>query len=334
MTFGFRRVRAAGFAVALLLGGHAAAEELRLPASLTLPAEARVAGEFIRLGDLVTDLEAGLGALVVGRAPVEDGLRAISREDVRTTLRRACPGDRLPALTGAQEVAVRRVAPVAPALSGPVVAALADAIRRWRVCADLAAGAECRIEVVDFEPADAFPGDLDLPPVVAGGDISADPWIVRVLAPAASGAPRAAQVRARVRLLAEVPVARRSLRARQAVAAGDLETRRMEILPGQRWLRADSDPVGRRLVRPLAAGEILVEDALQPETLVRPHDAVRVEVPGRGFALQFDAIALEAGASGDIIRVRNRDSKAVVRGRVLAPGAVELLPAVAEGGVR
>jgi flagella basal body P-ring formation protein FlgA len=70
--------------------------------------------------------------------------------------------------------------------------------------------------------------------------------------------------------------------------------------------------VGRTLVRPVAAGQVLRVEHLRVATTVAAGDPVRIQVVGQGFVIQADGHALAAAGDGQTLRVRT-DS-----GRVLA----------------
>jgi flagella basal body P-ring formation protein FlgA len=73
-----------------------------------------------------------------------------------------------------------------------------------------------------------------------------------------------------------------------------------------------SQLVGRTLVRPLAAGQVLRIEHLRVAPTVAAGDPVRIEVVGQGFRIQADGQALAAAGDGQTVRVRTEG------GRVLA----------------
>ncbi len=291
----------------------------RGPAALEvrLRAEAEVATDFVLLRDVAETPEAGLGALVVGRSPEVGACRTLDCEDVRTAVRRARPELREVEMTGALAVAVSRVAP----RTVPGSDAVAEAIRRWGPLAGEAGrGARCEVEVLEVEPAP----EAGLPLLVKAGERRGDAWEFVLVAVDLAGEGSGIRARALVRLTAEAATARRNLPPRRVLAASDLETRTVEVMPGAHWFPAGAWPVGRCLDRALRAGEVLSDAALRAEFVVRAQDPVRIDVPGPGFAVRLEGKALEGGPEGREIRVKTKDG-AVMRARIVGPGRVQLV---------
>jgi flagella basal body P-ring formation protein FlgA len=89
---------------------------------------------------------------------------------------------------------------------------------------------------------------------------------------------------------------------------------------------------GKRLARPLAAGEPLTRRHLVPTVsaneppVVQPRDAVRVTAHRNGLTIVLrQAEALQPARIGQLVRVRNLDSNRVVVGRVVEAGEVEIV---------
>jgi len=79
--------------------------------------------------------------------------------------------------------------------------------------------------------------------------------------------------------------------------------------------------IGRILGVDLAEGEPVVKEGLRPGVVVRRGEEV-VVTSGNGRAeARRSVVALEEGREGDVIRVKNPDSKKEFRVRVTGPGA-------------
>jgi flagella basal body P-ring formation protein FlgA len=118
--------------------------------------------------------------------------------------------------------------------------------------------------------------------------------------------------------------ARRDLERGTLLAAGDVEVVRGDI--GRAVLRpCPTDVVGSRLLRALAAGEVVSPVAVSVTPLVRSGDAVvtRVRVPG--VEVSGKAVASQSGELGDVIRVVNPESGRALRARVTGRGEVEVI---------
>ena len=130
----------------------------------------------------------------------------------------------------------------------------------------------------------------------------------------------------RVRREADVVVLRGPVRAGMPIAADQLVVQRRDI--GQATAPALTDPalvVGQTLARPLAAGSTLTSADValgpplrrgDPVVLLTRIGSVEVRVAGR---------ALGPAGAGGVVSAENVESRRVVRGRVTAPGVVEVV---------
>lgn len=118
-----------------------------------------------------------------------------------------------------------------------------------------------------------------------------------------------------------VPVARRRL-----YAGADLDTADLQW----EWRRTDgavqppapsADLAGRRLARGVGPGQALLAGALEPPTLFRRQDRVRVVLDRQGTRIVSEGMALEDGRVGRRVLVRGPFG-ADVRGRVAADSSV------------
>lgn len=84
--------------------------------------------------------------------------------------------------------------------------------------------------------------------------------------------------------------------------------------------------VGMELRRPVAAGQpIALTDLIRPP-LVKRGTTVRIELSASGLSITGQAVALDAGAEGEKIRVQNLTSKAFLVAEVTGPGQVRVMP--------
>lgn len=112
----------------------------------------------------------------------------------------------------------------------------------------------------------------------------------------------------------------------------------------ERWLTTSPDItaleqiVGLRVNQPLGAGDVVTRRHLAPQSLVdgsprtkiqplvKPRDVVRVTARRGSLTVTLSqAEALQAGAAGQLVRVRNVASNRVVVGKVVAVGEVEVV---------
>jgi flagella basal body P-ring formation protein FlgA len=126
---------------------------------------------------------------------------------------------------------------------------------------------------------------------------------------------------------AALVVARRSLSRGEMPSPADLTVvpRQVSGFPTQ-FLAQVSDIAGRRLRRPVAAGEPIPDDALAAPVLVERGQQVTVSASITGIAVRANAVALDAGGFGDRVRVRNVASGRVIEGAIQADGSVVIRP--------
>jgi flagellar basal body P-ring formation protein FlgA len=80
----------------------------------------------------------------------------------------------------------------------------------------------------------------------------------------------------------------------------------------------------RRLRRPVANGELLLADALQPAILVHRGQQLTVVAKGGGIEVRASAIALSDGEVAQRIRVQNQSTQRVVEAIVRTGSLVEV----------
>jgi flagella basal body P-ring formation protein FlgA len=82
---------------------------------------------------------------------------------------------------------------------------------------------------------------------------------------------------------------------------------------------------GGRLVRDVGVGDVLTHQLVQPVPFVRSGDLVTVHVRIGPVAADGRAVASQSGGPGDVIRLVNPESRRSLRGRIVAPGEVEVV---------
>lgn len=128
----------------------------------------------------------------------------------------------------------------------------------------------------------------------------------------------------RAAVLAPVLVAREGIGAGQALDAGRVELAERDLAPIPDALLDLEHAGGRVSRRALRAGQVLRAGDLQGEPGVRRGQAVRIVASGNGFQVHIAGTALQDGAIGETVRVRNRSSGRTAKAQVLAAGVVGL----------
>jgi flagella basal body P-ring formation protein FlgA len=213
--------------------------------------------------------------------------------------------------------------------SGPALAADQDP-ERIRATAEAAVRARTAGMGQVYVRADALDPRLRLPactlPLTAapGGD-----GALRAQVPVGvrCGGARPWSIYLIVRIESQVPVlvARRALPrdAMPHIEDFTLETRRVAGLSTQFAGNAAAID-GRRLRRPLAAGEALAIDALAVAPVVHRGEQVTLLARAGAMEIRVAAIALSDGRPEEHIRVQNPASQRVIEGVVRAAGLVEV----------
>jgi flagella basal body P-ring formation protein FlgA len=96
-------------------------------------------------------------------------------------------------------------------------------------------------------------------------------------------------------------------------------------LPPSDLFTAMDQIVGRAAKANIQSGRVLTLNMLELPTLVKRGESVIVYVPIGGAAVTLNGIALDSGALGDQIRVRNPDSKVIITARVTGPSRAQLV---------
>lgn len=83
-----------------------------------------------------------------------------------------------------------------------------------------------------------------------------------------------------------------------------------------------SEVTGKEVRRRLLAGRPIALSALSKPTAVRRGNKVTVSYEEDGFSISTQAVALEDGATGDVIEARNAATGSVIQAEVLASGTL------------
>ncbi|MBO2927453.1 flagellar basal body P-ring formation chaperone FlgA [Metapseudomonas otitidis] len=132
-------------------------------------------------------------------------------------------------------------------------------------------------------------------------------------------------VPAQVRLFRNVIVAARPMRKGEELSSRDYNLVERDVgLLSQGYLTAPSQAEGYKLTRPVLVDQILTPTHVEMAEVVHKGDQVVISAGSSTVQVKMPGEALSAGAIGDQIRVRNLNSKRVVKARVTGPGQVEV----------
>jgi flagellar basal body P-ring formation protein FlgA len=311
-------IRIAALLVLVALALPAAAQD-----SPALKARAAIAGEIVRIGDLV-DNAGAVADVAIFRAPDLGQTGSVSASRVIEAVR---PHQIIGLDTrGLAEVAVTRLsrtitpkdieARIVQALAGQYGAADAknlavtfdNPMRTLHV--EPGAEAELRVTRLAFEPRSGrFEAAFELP-----GSVAARKLPLRYTGALAET------------FEAAVPV--RSLAQGEVLKPADLTlVRRPKAEFAANVVTNAEQAAGLAARRALRAGQVLREGDLQRPELVGRNETVTITYEVPGILLTVRGQALEAGAQGDIINVLNVQTKRTVQATVSGPGRVSVLAA-------
>jgi flagellar basal body P-ring formation protein FlgA len=127
----------------------------------------------------------------------------------------------------------------------------------------------------------------------------------------------------RAEVSAQVVVAAASVPAGRPLAPADLTLERRSITATADATSQPEPLVGLSSKRALRQGEIVRTGLLLAPLLVQRGASVRIVARREQVEVTMAGVALEAGARGALIRVRNSGTGKVIRARVTEPGTVE-----------
>lgn len=126
--------------------------------------------------------------------------------------------------------------------------------------------------------------------------------------------------------MGSVVVTKRRLERGSILAEKDLavESRDLFTIHGG-VIGSIAEVAGMILSRPVALGAVLAPVMVEREKLVKKGDRVRIIIRSSGIELSTAGEANEQGGLGEMIKVRNTESRKIVAGRVTGPGEVTVL---------
>ncbi|HDZ57773.1 MAG TPA: flagellar basal body P-ring formation protein FlgA [Pseudomonas xinjiangensis] len=119
-------------------------------------------------------------------------------------------------------------------------------------------------------------------------------------------------------LVAVRPLARHSVISPQDVALQERDTGLLR----DSYLTDPKQAVGMRLRRPMGADAVFSPSQLEQDEIVKRGDKVVISAANSQIAVKMPGEAMESGALGSQIKVRNSRSGRTVSARIVAPGQV------------
>lgn len=295
----------------------AAAELQALP--VVLKQKAEVSGEYIRLGDLFSGLDAAADQTPAAPAPAL-GKDAILTAEWLKQLAKKHGIDWTPSSDQSTATVHRAADKIG---EDEVKAALTAALREK----GLPETADLLIQKGDLPLLVPARSDWRLEPARAEYNAQRQTFEVetdltvnreKLSSPVFSG---------KVRLFVTVPVARRDMKAGQIVTRDDIAVNRVAQDGRRRIDPANIDDlIGKEIKRTVRAGQNITANDVQTQVMVAKGKVVTLNFSKGNIMLSAKGKALENGGLGDSVRVMNLQSKSVVQGTVTGPETV-LIPA-------
>ena len=132
-------------------------------------------------------------------------------------------------------------------------------------------------------------------------------------------------VPAQVRLFRDVVTVTRPLRRTGIVEPDDVMLRERDIsLLGQGYLTSVDQAIGQRLTRPMVTDQVITLVHLEQAEVIRKGDQVVITARSGTLSVRMPGEALSNGGMAEQIRVKNLNSRRVIKAQVTAPGQVEV----------
>ncbi len=127
----------------------------------------------------------------------------------------------------------------------------------------------------------------------------------------------------RIRVFRRIAVARTALPRGTTIGAQDFQLVEREVTSNPTLYLSDARRlIGMRVTRPMAAGQVIMISSLAPARLVLRGQKVVILANMEGLSVRMQGTALQDGARGAIIRVRNSSSRRIIEATVVRRGTV------------
>lgn len=123
---------------------------------------------------------------------------------------------------------------------------------------------------------------------------------------------------------AEVLVAARPLGRGHQLQPQDLRWSRADLSRLRGYYRDLQALQGLMLRRNVKAGTVLTAVMVKPALLIHRGERVTIAAQGSGIAIRMEGEAMQAGARGALIKVRNLSSRRVIEAEVVSAGTVRV----------
>jgi len=125
----------------------------------------------------------------------------------------------------------------------------------------------------------------------------------------------------------KLPALKSKMAAGDVITASDIIYIDLEERKVQRgYIVATKELIGKSPANVIFANRAIMPRQIEAQILVQEKKAVTIFFKNKAIEMQDTGVALEDGAMGDFIRVRNSTSNIVINGKVVAENLVEVAP--------
>jgi len=127
--------------------------------------------------------------------------------------------------------------------------------------------------------------------------------------------------------LVQVPVLKTRMDADAVISEADIAYIELDSRRAKNGYILDATQlIGKSPTRSIAANRPIREAQIKAQTLVHDKKSVTIYFKNKFIQMQDMGIAMEDGAEGDYIRVKNATSNIMIRGKVVGENLVEVAP--------
>lgn len=131
-------------------------------------------------------------------------------------------------------------------------------------------------------------------------------------------------VRGELEVITAVVTAASDLERGTLLSAKDLQLLERDLSGLRDPYNDPAELIGKKLKRPLRAGDILEPGMVDIPAVIKRGDGVSMQLRGAGFSLSAQGVARQDGLAGETILVRNSNSRKDISCQVIGPGQVNV----------
>jgi flagella basal body P-ring formation protein FlgA len=130
----------------------------------------------------------------------------------------------------------------------------------------------------------------------------------------------------KVRVFENIAIAKRTIKRHQRLTREDIFLGKREVIKtrGSIFFSVD-DLIGKVAVRTIRPNAIITENIVETPQTIQKGSVVRLYIEANNFIIVTKGLAQEAGRIGEVIKIKNLDSKKVLYGKIINPEKVQII---------